>query len=134
MKLFKECRIPALLFLIGILSICPTAFAIGQDRYVQDVAGEGCFPIVESGKASGICADPDDWPGVIRAAGDLQSDIVRVTGVKPAIVTDSNDLSGNAIIIGTLGKSRTVDALVKAGKIDVSRIFGQWEGYGDNLG
>jgi hypothetical protein len=127
MKLFKKCRIPSFLFIIGILSVCPVVFAIGQDRYVQDVAGEDSFPIVEAGKASGISADPDDWPGVIRAAGDLQSDIVRVTGVKPAIVTDSNDLSGDAIIIGTLGKSRIVDELVKAGKIDVSRISGQWE-------
>jgi hypothetical protein len=129
MKLFKKCRIPALLFVIGTLGACQMAYAIGQESYVQDVAGEGGFPIVEAREASAIYADPEDWPGVIRAAGDLQSDIVRVTDVKPVIVSDSNNLSGNAIIIGTLDKSRIVDALVKTGKINVGGISGKWESF-----
>jgi len=104
-----------------------TGFAIGQDGYVLDVAEDGSFPIVQNGKASGIYTDPDDWPGILRAAGDLQSDIARITDIKPAVVSKSEELSGNVIIIGTVGKSRILDALVQAGKIDTGGISGKWE-------
>jgi hypothetical protein len=129
MKLAKNCLVLFFLFLAGIPGIRQTAFAVGQARYVQDIAGDGSFPVVQSGKAAPIYADPADWPGVIRAARDLQSDIVRVTGIQPIFSSASDALSGNAIIIGTVGKSRIIDQLVQNGKIDVTDISGKWESF-----
>ena len=104
-------------------------FAIGQAQYVQAVRSPGGFPVAQGKDAATIYVDSTDWPGVLRAAGDLQIDIERVTGVKPRIAGSEKDLGTNTILIGTIGKSPTIDRLVKAGKIDVAPIRGKWESF-----
>lgn len=83
--------------------------------------------------AEGV-ADPDategEWPGVVRAAGDLKQDIIDVCSLDPLVVSSKSELRGNNIIIvGSLDKGTTVKALAKAGKIDTSRVEGKWESY-----
>ncbi len=112
------------LLLVTLALQCP---ATAQDSYVQTTPQPGGFAIVESKSAANIYVDPNDFPGVPRAAGDLQADIARVTGASAPIVTDPAKLAGRAIIIGTLGHSRVVDRLVRDGKIDASPIAGKWE-------
>jgi hypothetical protein len=112
-----------------LLCFCIEAPAVGQPSYVQSVARPGSFPIVQRDRAATVCVDSADWPGVIRAANDLQSDIARVTGIRPAISGSTADLKGYAIIAGTVGKSRIVDDLVKAGKINARQIHGKWESF-----
>ena len=73
--------------------------------------------------------DSNDFAGVLRAADDLQADIVRVTGVTPTITHNENDPGKNVIIIGTIGKSRIIDRLIRDHKIDVSPIAGKWESF-----
>ncbi len=70
-----------------------------------------------------------EYAQVIRAAGDLQQDIVSVTGKEPRLLTQEDALSSNAVIIGTLGSSAVIDRLVEDGKLDVSGISGQWEAF-----
>jgi hypothetical protein len=119
-----------LLIVLGSFLCFPIeAFAIGQTRYVSSLAEPGCFTLAQKRKAASIYVDPKDWPGVIRAAGDLQSDITRVTNVKPAILSEAAEPVRNAIIIGTIGKSRIIDDLIRDGKIDGSRIAGKWESF-----
>ncbi|MBN2244173.1 MAG: glycosyl hydrolase 115 family protein, partial [Acidobacteria bacterium] len=60
---------------------------------------------------------------------DLQSDIERVSGIRPDLLSGSGRLWENAVIIGTIGKSRTIDELARAGKIDLSDISGLWESF-----
>ncbi len=94
------------------------------------------FRLVEGDRAAVICvegtnapgATDGDYPGVVRAAYDLQSDVERITGVKPA-VTKALERADYAVIAGTLGKSKNIDRIVKAGKLDVSEIEGKWESY-----
>ena len=43
--------------------------------------------MVENGSAAALRVDAADWPGVQRAARDLQADVNRVTGVTPALNT-----------------------------------------------
>ncbi len=104
-----------------------TLFAIGQEQYVTTKAEAGSFPIARAGAVAAIYVDSRDWPGVIRAAGDLQSDIARVTSRKPLVVREPESLSGDAVIIGTVGRSRILERLASAGKINTRRIAGQWE-------
>jgi hypothetical protein len=122
-------RVHLLLILLGGLSIHSSAFAIGQEQYVQTASEKNSFPIVQNKLAATIYVDPADWPGVIRAAKDLQSDIARVTGCLAAISDDPGRLTGDTIIIGTAGKSRVISDLVKARKIDTSQISGKWESF-----
>jgi hypothetical protein len=74
-----------------------------------------------------VWLDSADFPGVLRAGHDLQGDIFKVTGVKPEFVEDGKPAAGNVVIIGTLGKSRLIQQLVRSHKIDVSAIEGKWE-------
>jgi hypothetical protein len=105
------------------------AFSVGQTQYVQSVAQKGSFPIAQRNRVTSIYYDATDWPGVVRAAGDLRSDISRVTGQTAAISSDPDRIAGNTIIVGTIGKSRIIDDLIHAGKIDVRQIAGKWESF-----
>lgn len=72
-----------------------------------------------------ICSD--DFKGAIRAAGDLRTDIKKVTGNEPAFHFDNMRGSKSAIIIGTIGRSSIIDRLISEKKIDVSDIADRWE-------
>ena len=96
---------------------------------VEFTASPGVFPIVQNAAAATIFVDSQDWPGVVRAAGDLKADINSVTKIEPKIVNDRQSLGSTTIIVGTLGKSSLVDQLVHDQKIDVGRIKDKWESY-----
>ncbi len=102
---------------------------IGQQRYVDTVPSEGSFALAQKGETAVIYVESGDWPGVVRAAGDLQADVNRVTGQTPKLVQKESDLGKNAVIIGTIGKSKIIDQLAKEGKIDVKPITGKWESF-----
>ena len=96
--------------------------AINPDSYISTEEGDGYFPVVSSGVAAPLCINSNDYPGVIRALQDLQSDINRVTGITPELVQDSVPNSGNIVLVGTLGMSPLIDKMVDDKKIDVSGI------------
>ena len=101
--------------------------ALGEPQYITTTAGPGSFPLAHNGTAAKLYLDAEDWPGVLRAAHDLQSDIQRVTGLEAGFDDGARLPGGDVVLIGTIGKSRVIDRLVRAHKIDVSAIRGQWE-------
>jgi hypothetical protein len=104
------------------------AYALGGPQYVHFSGKAGDFSLVQHGQATTILVDGADWPGVIRAAGDLASDCERVSGVKPMLLTEQRTVhERELILIGTLGHSPLIDGLVHAHKLDVSAIQGHWE-------
>jgi hypothetical protein len=120
--------------IILITALCSFTFnnaasAIGQQRYVDTVYSEGSFALAQKDETAVLYVDLNDWPGVIRAAGDLQADVNRVTGRTPKITHEEASLGKNAVIIGTIGKSKIIDQLAKDGKIDVAPIAGKWESF-----
>ena len=112
-----------------VVAAASDAFAIGQTRYVETTSSSGSFPLVQGKDAATLLVDPADWPGVIRAAGDLQADINRVTGITPALVKGAPTAARNIVIIGTVGRSPLIDRLVRERKIDVTAIAGKWESF-----
>src|ERR1700733_8496468 len=107
------------------------ADALGGSQYVTNKGGVGSLALVERGKAIPLYVGVDDWPGVIRAVGDLSDDVKRVTGVQPQVVKDRAGLYGvDVVLIGTIGRSAAIDDLVKRRKIDVRGVQGKWEGGG----
>ena len=118
------------LFALCLLLLAPVAAeAIGQSRYVLGTGAAGSFPIVQRQSAAAIYVDSSDWPGVTRAAADLQSDIARVTGVTAKTVHDAGALPANTIVIGTIGKSPLIDRLISEKKLDVTGVAGKWEAF-----
>jgi hypothetical protein len=97
-----------------------------QVSYISKAKKGNAFLLVSAGKAASLYIHDTDYPGVIRAAKDLQQDIARVSGVTPQF--NVNEFSGgDAIIIGTIGKSKLIDQLVASKKLNVKDVVGKWE-------
>jgi len=111
--------------LLAVLLFAGNTWALGGPHYVATSSRPGAFALLENGSAAAIRVDGADWPGVQRAAHDLQADVERVTGSKPAWDTTARKM----VLIGTAGKSPLIDQLAQAGKIDVSGIRGKWESF-----
>ena len=102
---------------------------IGEDRYVDFAHHPGDFSVVTRSAAATLYVDSSDFPGVVRAVGDLQADIYRVANQRAAIAHDEKDLGSNTIIVGTIGKSKIIDQLIRDRKIDANSIAGKWESF-----
>jgi Glycosyl hydrolase family 115/Gylcosyl hydrolase family 115 C-terminal domain len=85
------------------------------------------FALVSRRSAAPIVVSADDYPGAVRAVGDLRADIKRVTGVRPAVSHSHIPTGRDVVLIGTIGHSPLIDRLVAAKKLDVSGIAGKWE-------
>ena len=105
-----------------------TAFAMGEAGFVETKFTSDAFPLFYKSPAP-IAVETNDWPGVVRAAVDLAEDVKRVTGQRPHIAHQPALGGTNVVIIGTIGKSRRIDALIREKKIDVSGIAGKWESF-----
>ena len=126
--------------------ICPNAYAISTTtnatdttpvstkylsnvpQYISYEKGQGTFCIAENGITANICVSSSDYEGVRRAAADLGDDIRKVTGTT-AKVTVTDKAAKGAVIIGTIGKSKLIDKLIKSKKLDVTGIEGKWESF-----
>ena len=106
---------------LALFLAAPLAYALGGNPNVRYVPSKGAFALVSQGDPATIQVDKEDWPGVARATGDLRRDLALVGG--PV----SGSVSGRRVLVGTLGKSPTIDRLVSQGKLDVSAIRGKWE-------
>ena len=95
--------------------------------YITTEKSHGVFVLSESSKSAPLYISSNDYTGVIRALGDLQNDIAKVTGAKPDMFTDSLPEGGDAVLVGTIGKSSLIDSLIKKKKLDVNGIKGKWE-------
>jgi hypothetical protein len=103
--------------------------AIGSPRYIEVTAGPDRVVLVARGVAAPIVVDAADWPGVRRAADDLQADIARVTGTTPDRVATPPVSAAQLLIVGTIGRSSIIDRLVRERKIDVQGVAGKWESF-----
>jgi len=106
-----------LLVLLALLTFC---CQLTMAQYVNFDKQKGGFDLT---KCSINCAD-DEWEGVKIAAQNLQEDIYKVTGARPAL---NNQNAEYKLIVGTIGKSKTTDALIKKQKLDVTAVKGKWE-------
>lgn len=102
--------------------------SLAESIVAADGAAADAFPMVVSGHATSLWYDPDDFPGVIRAAGDLQADIERVTGVRPQLAAGVA-AGAQAVIVGTIGRCGLIDALVSEGRLAGGELAGKWESF-----
>jgi len=94
---------------------------------VMNAMAQKKFCIAKDGKATNIFVDKKDWTGVIRAAKDLGDDVKKVTGVAATVVTELPESA--SILVGTIGKNRMIDHLIRQKKLDIRKVKGHWEGY-----
>ena len=92
-------------------------------------AGNVRFTIAEQGKAAPIMVDNLDWQSVVRATGDLSDDVRKVSGKAAPVTFGTSAPRQGCILVGTIGKSRLIDRLIRQKKLDVSGVSGQWESF-----
>ncbi|MDJ1472041.1 glycosyl hydrolase 115 family protein [Xanthocytophaga flava] len=109
------------------LFIGSASVAYSQNPYVTNQAGKDHFLLSASGKSTSLLVSSQDYPGVIRAAKNLQADIKLVTQTEPAFITDKITNQKTIVIAGTLGKSPLINQLVQSHKLDVAALKGKWE-------
>lgn len=132
----------ARLFLLSCLAITPLlppaarAADAPAARYlaapflpVSQTATADGFSVAADGRAAPIHHSAADAAVVRIAAAALRDDVRRVTGLVPEVSAAAPAPGSSPILVGTLGASPLIDALVAAGKVDVSAIQGQWESY-----
>ena len=121
------------LMLAGLFLLQSVASAQGPmgltPQFVESTSSAGAMDLVRNGHAMPIVVADMDYAGVRRAAGDLQADVQRVSGVLPALLNGTEKAGKTAVIVGTIGKNPVIDALVASGKLQVSSIKGQWESF-----
>jgi hypothetical protein len=100
-----------------------------QQTIITEKPVAGAFPVVQNQDAAPVLVSPDDYPGVRRAAADLQADVKRVSGIRPELIEEGKAAARFEVIVGTIGKSPVIDRLVKSGQLDVRSIAGKWESF-----
>lgn len=110
--------------ILTVLSFLFCGYAAIAQQIVTTLPTKDGFPIVGNNAVATILLDQQDHKGVLRAAADLQRDIGWVTDTTVPL---GDEHAQNAIIIGTIGKNKTIDKLIANGTLRVAGIAGKWE-------
>ncbi len=141
LKIYKQSSELVFLTLLFIISAIPDLYPAvrslkdnfnddgSSKSYITTVKETGDFTLSELGKSAPLYISSNDYPGVIRALRDLQTDIRKVTNAEPTLSIDNIPEGKQIVIVGTLGKNRVIDRLVKQKKLNIKNIKGQWESY-----
>jgi endo-1,4-beta-D-glucanase Y len=98
-----------------------------QGSYLSEKKTKGSFTVSAPGTSASLLVCAEDYPGVLRVAKQLQSDIASVTNTAPQLTIGTIPASKEIILIGTIGKSPLIDRLVDEKKLDIEGIAGRWE-------
>jgi hypothetical protein len=109
--------------LLALISVNVTA----QNIAVSNTTTTGAFALAKAKQAASIYIDKADAEVVSIAANCFSKDIQAVTGILPVVRSDRAPSSGFAVLAGTIGQSKLIDALIKNHRIDVTKVVGQWE-------
>jgi hypothetical protein len=115
--------------LVLALSAAPAAFACDTPVSVCATGKATSLALIQGGRPASVYVDPAADPAVRHAAEGLRADLGRVGGGEATKLSDLSKANGPTVIIGVLGSSPAIDALVKSGKLKVEDLAGQWEGF-----
>lgn len=116
-------KISILLFSFLLITISIKAQSVS--KFVN--TGNDSFHLADKNNSFSIQMDTADDEGVRIAANNLVSDFGKVLNASAEI--NQGTTKNTKIIIGTLGKSKMIDKLVKSGKISEADLKGKWEKY-----
>ncbi|SDP14650.1 Glycosyl hydrolase family 67 N-terminus [Mucilaginibacter sp. OK268] len=124
---FNKLFFKAILLAATCICICSQAKAAFPDStFVSRASSRSGFPLAGNNSVAPLFISTDDYPGVLRAAADLQRDLTSVTGLTPTL-SSKIPTGKRIVIIGTIGKSRLINDLVTSKKLNVADIMGRWE-------
>lgn len=116
----------SLLLLLMLVEQSDSAYAQHSPIRLTETAQTAGFTIAAAGKAAPLILDTAEATVVKIAATAFSGDVKLVTGLEPAI-SYQYPAGVNAIIIGTLGHNKLIDALAAQGAIPAAQVRGKWE-------
>ena len=120
---------PIVILLLITLATTPLEAQTSVTPNVSSEANRpGYFPLSDAD----IYTDSKDYHVVGITANMLADDVERVTGKRPHVAVTASVKSipkGVAVVVGTVGKCRLIDELIRQNTIDVSAVKGKWESY-----
>ena len=120
-----------LVFTVALLSVswqCNLSLAQKIDTHLSFKQVDESFALVsETNQVASLVVCDSDYQGVNVVANWFVNDLKMVSGQEAKIYQSELPKSKHVILVGTIGKNRWIDQLVKEGKIDVSDLKGQWE-------
>ena len=88
------------------------------------------FILFDGNHVPDIYVAEQDYKQVIRAVGDLQKDVERVTTKIPVVKNNAGELSELAVIVGSVEQSPVIQEMIVSGKLDEAKeLRGKWESY-----
>jgi len=127
-RLLGSALVVAAAAFLSTVVIAAPSLGLTTELVSETEASPDAFPLATPSGLSPIWYDAADWSGVVRAVGDLQADVERVTTRRPVVSTERTGAPA-VVIVGTVGRSAAIDALVAAGKLDTSDLRGKWESF-----
>lgn len=93
-------------------------------------AAPSAITLIEKGVPANILIDGGADSAVDRVARSFASDLNRVSGRQPVMMTDRPaTASRTLVVIGVLGQSALIDRLIADKRIDGGGLAGEWEAY-----
>jgi len=112
--------------LLFISSIC-IAQTVKNTLTIAEKNTTGSFPLFNKTIAPTVYFDADDARVVKIAAEAFLGDFNLVSGKQLKLNSSNTIHDGYAIIAGTIGQSKIIDALIKEKQVDVNNIKNKWE-------
>lgn len=109
--------------------VTPSAWACVEPATVCDESAHGSFTLVSAGQPATVLVDSDADPAVRRVAASFAEDLFRVSGQRAPQTDGPRGLSGPAVLIVEIGRSRLLDELVREGKLQLDNLEGRWEAF-----
>ncbi|MBD5782417.1 glycosyl hydrolase 115 family protein [Pelagicoccus sp. NFK12] len=97
--------------------------------WISESRLEGGFALADGKRLATVVVSQGDHAVVRLAAEDLVEDLERVTGKKASLAQDFEPNKGGQVIIGTLGESDAVAALLARSSVELGDLQGAWESF-----
>ena len=127
MKIKNVSKLNYVFIIFFLLSSSRTITEAKNKSYITIEKSIFNFTLSEPGLSSPIFVSSNDYPGVIRVSKLLQTDIEKVTSVKPVLSIDIIPDAKEIVIAGTIGKNELIDYLISENKLNVDEVKGKWE-------
>jgi hypothetical protein len=121
--------ITSLITALALIAATPLALACKTPVSVCESGSASSFPLIRRGQPAALLIEPAADSAVRRAAASFAADLERVGGRAPQQLSDASAARGELVIAGVIGQSPAIDALIRAKKIDVTDLPGQWEAF-----
>lgn len=113
----------------GLAALIPPSWALSTREIVTFEPSAESLALVAEGRALPIRLDENVDSGILRAAGDFQADVERVTGVRPSLTSGGQPAQAEIMIVGQVGKSPLLERLATEGQVDLAPLDGAWEAF-----